>query len=114
MHKKFQDLLHQYKVQVFHREHDKESVDEIARECLHITEDVLQHKYHYHFHKLPDANRVEIINMINNYTREAILPPVVEKLVTRQVILEKRLGAQQHLLEKILETLSTDAAEARR
>ena len=52
--------------------------------------------------------------MINNYVRDAILPPVVEKLVTRQVLLEKRVAAQQHLLEKILETLSGDGAQARR
>ena len=55
------------------------------RELFHVardpneTEDVLEQKYHYHFHKLPDADRAEIINMINNYTREAILPPIVEK-----------------------------------
>jgi hypothetical protein len=44
--------------------------------------------------------------MINNYTREAILPPVVEKLVHRQVLLEKRVTALLHLTEQILETLS--------
>jgi hypothetical protein len=38
--------------------------------------------------------------------REAVLPPVVEKLVMRQVVLEKRLNALLHLTEKILEALS--------
>ena len=106
MHRKFQDLLHQYKVEVFHAQHDKKSAAEISVECLQITEEVMRQKYHYHFHKLPDANRAEIINMINNYTREAILPPVVEKMVERHVLLERRVDALQKLLESVLETLS--------
>lgn len=106
MHRKFKQLLHQYKLEVFHAQHDKKSAEEIATECLHLTEDVLKQKYHYHFHSLPDADRAEIINMINNYTREAILPPVVEKLVHRQVLLEKRLNALVHLTEQILDHLS--------
>ena len=101
MHKRFQQLLHDYKLQIFHNEHDKQSVDE-------VTEEILEEKFHYHFHKLPDANRAEIINMINNYTREAILPPVVERIVQRQVVLEKRMEALVHLTERILENLSTE------
>jgi hypothetical protein len=107
--RKFKQLLHQYKLEVFHAQHDRKSVEEISTECLHMTEDVLKQKYHYHFHKLPDADRAEIINMINDYTREAILPPVVEKLVHRQVLLEKKLGALQHLTEQILEALSAES-----
>ena len=73
-----------------------------------MTEDVLQQKYHYHFHKLPDADRAEIINMINNYTREAILPAVVEKLVMRQIKLERRMAGLMELNTKILELLSQE------
>ncbi len=107
MLKKFQDLLHQYKLEVFHTEHDKQSAEEIATECMQTTEEILEEKFHYHFHKLPDAGRAEIINMINNYTREAILPPVVEKIVRRQVVLEKRIDALVHLMEQMLEVLSS-------
>ena len=106
MLKKFQELLHQYKLEVFHQEHDKKTTQEIADECMHVTEEILEEKFHYHFHKLPDANRAEIINMINNYTREAVLPPVVERVVHRQVVLEKRLNALVHLLESLFEELS--------
>jgi hypothetical protein len=106
LHEKFKQLLHDYKLEVFHNEHDKKSIEEITGECLHLTEAILEDKFHYHFHKLPDANRAEIINMINNYTREAVLPPVVEKLVRRQVVLEKRVEALVHLTERILENLS--------
>ena len=108
MHRKFKDLLHTYKRDIFRLEHHQKDVDSITKECMDVCEDVLAQKYSYHFHKLPDANRAEIINMINNYTREAILPPVVEKLVHRQVLLEKRLDAVVHLMEQILETLSTE------
>ena len=110
MQKKFEELLHRYKVQVFHREHDKQSVEELTRQCLHVTEDVLQQKYHYHFHKLPDANRAEIINMIQSYVREAILPPVIEKIVERQMKLELRVEAMFGMQRDLLELLSQDAA----
>jgi hypothetical protein len=108
MHQRFQELLHKYKLDVFHLEHDKSSVEQITDECLHVTEDVLEQKYHYHFHKLPDANRAEIINMINNYTREAVLPPVVEKLVMRQIKLERRFDALLALNQQVLVLLSSD------
>lgn len=108
MHQRFRELLHQYKKDIFHVEHDKPTVDQIASECLHVTEEVLQERFSYHFHKLPDAGRAEIINMINNYTREAILPPIVERLVHRQMLLERRQEALLHLLEQAFETLSSE------
>ena len=108
MQAKFKELLHQYKLEVFHTEHDKRSAQEITTECLHLTEDVLKQKVHFHFREIPDKSRAEIVNLIHDYVREALLPPVVEKLVHRQVVLEKRLTALLHLTEKILETLSAD------
>jgi energy-coupling factor transporter ATP-binding protein EcfA2 len=106
---KFKELLHDYKKEVFLATHDPASIEDITSECLHITEDVLKQKYHYHFHKLPDAPRAEIINMINNYTREAILPPLVESIVRRQVMQDKRIEALVHLVEHLFECLSHDA-----
>jgi hypothetical protein len=114
LHKKFEKLLHQFKLDDFNIGHNHKDVDQITQECMDLCEDVLAQKYHYHFHKLPDAGRAEIINMINNYTREAILPPVVNKLVHRQVVLEKRFGALVHLVEQMLEFLSEPAAETAR
>lgn len=106
MQQKFKELLHQYKIDVFHLQHHPKDVGDITRECMDVCEQVLAQKYHYHFNKLPDANRAEIINMINNYTREAILPPIVEKLVERQVVLEKRLHTLEKLLENMLEAMA--------
>ena len=114
MHQDFKDLLHQYKRDVFHLARGKKDVGAITQECMDICGEVLSQKYKYHFHKLPDANRAEIINMINNYTREAILPPVVEKLVHRQVVLERRIDALVNLMESLLEALSDEGAEASR
>lgn len=108
MQQKFRELLHEYKKEVFHAEHDKKSAEQIATECLHVTEGVLEQKFSYHFHKLPDAGRAEIINMINNYVREAILPPLVEQLVSRQVIMDKRIDALVHLVEHLFEVISSD------
>jgi len=110
VHRKFKKLLHDYKVELFHEEHD--NVEAFTEKCMHIADDVLSQKFNYHFHKLPDANRAEIINMINNYTREAILPPVVEKIVERQVHCEQRIKAMEHLIVNALEALSEDPAEA--
>ncbi|MEO0649769.1 MAG: hypothetical protein AAFZ65_03720 [Planctomycetota bacterium] len=110
MHQKFQELLHDYKKQVFRVQHDSQSVEDITDECVQIADEVLEQKYEYHFHRLPDANRAEIINMISNYTREAILPPVVQNLVRRQVKLERRLEAMSGLIEQMLEQLSTAPA----
>ena len=80
---------------------------------MNLCEDVLAQKHSYHFHKLPDADRAEIINMINNYTREAILPPVVEKLVQRQVRLEHRFESLLELTQALLELLSQEPESER-
>ena len=111
MHRKFKELLHQFKLDDFHLEHDKKDVESVTRECMDVTDEMLTQKFDYHFHKLPDANRAEIINMINNYTREAILPPIIEKLVHRQVVMEKRFAALVLFLEQMLEELSSEKSE---
>jgi len=114
VHKKLKELLHDYKRNVFQLAHHQKDVESITRECVHITEDVLQQHYRYHFHKLPDANRAEIINMISNYVRDAILPPVVRKLAERQVVLEHRVVALEKLLAASLEALSQPGLESSR
>ena len=112
MHRKFQAILHDYKKEIFHAQHDRSSLEEMTQEILATTRDVMREKFTYHFHKLPDADRAEIINMINNYVREAILPPVVEKILHRQLMQEKRTEALEHMLVHVLEVLSTDPVEA--
>jgi hypothetical protein len=75
MRQKLRKILHDYKVDAFKFSHDHENLDQISKEALTYSDDVLQNAYKFHFHKLPDASRAEIINMIQNYTVEALLPP---------------------------------------
>ncbi|MBK9383899.1 MAG: hypothetical protein IPN34_03605 [Planctomycetes bacterium] len=106
MQKKFHDMLHAFKVQDFKVGHDKQSLEVITKECLHFTKETLDHAFSFHFHKLPDAGKAELINMINNYVLEALMPPIVEKLVQRQLILEHRYQKLVGFLESMLEELS--------
>ncbi len=106
MKKRLQDILHKYKVEAYRVAHKHDEAGDITKACLDLSDDVLKSAYHYHFHKLPDANRVEIINMINNYTLEAILPPVVEKLVKRIIVLEHQHRALLQAMEQVCEELS--------
>ncbi len=105
MQQKFAEAIKSYKKDVFRVEHDPSELEKLTEESLHFTEDALDNAYHYHFHKLPDASRAEIINMVNNYVLEALLPPVVEKLTRRQLVTERKLELLVHLLEEALERL---------
>ncbi len=113
MHSQLKDLLHDYKRNVFQLAHHKKDVEGITKDSLHLTEDVLQQHYKFHFDKLPDANRAEIINMISNYVRQAILPPVVQKMAERHVVLERRVEALEKLLAASLELLSQKPGEGK-
>ena len=46
--------------------------------------------------------------MINNYTLEALLPPIIEKITTRQLILEKKLDLLVSLLENALDKIGPE------
>lgn len=112
MQEKFRKLLHEYKVNAFKVSHDHRSAEDIAKECMHFSREALSNAYHYHFHKLSESDRAEIINMINNYVMEALLPPIVEKIVKRQVVLEKKQTMTIQLLERALEILSNEGVAA--
>lgn len=109
MRKKFHDLLHQYKVEAFKISHNNECVEERTREILDFTEQALNNAYHYQFHKEPDAEKLEILTLVKNFTLEAIMPPVVEKLTQRIVVLERQQEAMVKLVDHILEALSEDS-----
>lgn len=106
MQEKFRKLLHEYKVNAFRVSHEPKSAEELAKEILTFTDETLSNAYHYHFHKLPDAQRAEIINTVNNYVLQSLLPPVVEKILKRQVVLEKKQEMTIKLLEQVLDILS--------
>ncbi len=108
MKTKLKNILHRYKVEAFKATHSRQSLEDVTKECLDISENVLKNAYHYHFHRLPDATRVEIINMINNYTLEALLPPIIEKVMRRVVMLERQHELLLETITEILEALSED------
>ncbi|MBC8406033.1 MAG: hypothetical protein H8E15_12455 [Planctomycetes bacterium] len=110
MKKKFAEALKEYRKEVFKVEHDHNDLEQITKEALHITEEALSNAYRYHFHQLVDADRAEVINMVNNYTLEALLPPIVEKITKRQLLMERKLDLLVHLLEEALERISDNDA----
>ncbi len=108
MKKQFRELLHRYKVEAFKISHGNGGVQESAAEILRFTEQALNNEYHYHFHHDQDPKRIETFNMIKNFTLEALLPPVLEKLVRRISVLEKQHAEVVRLVSDVLETLSDD------
>ena len=108
MKQKFRKLLHAYRVQAFKVTHAEGPVDSGTEEILSSTGEALNNAYQYHFHKDPDPKRIETFNMIKNYTLEALLPPVVEKIMTRVNNLEKQHEVLVGLIDQILEELSDD------
>jgi len=106
--RKFAEALRTFKKEVYKVEHDHAELENLTKEALDFTEEALDNAYHYHFHKLPDASRAEIINMINNYVVEALLPPVVEKISRRQLLLERKLELLVQLLEEALDRIGDD------
>jgi len=102
---KFAEAIRSYKKDVFKVEHDPEELNHLIKDSLEFTEDALDNAYHYHFHKLPDASRAEIINMVNNYVLEALLPPIVKKISRRQLLNERKLELLVHLLEDALDRI---------
>ena len=111
MKRKFQELLHRYKVEAFKISHGNDEVQETAGEILKFTEDALNNAYHYRFHEDPDPKRIETFKMIKGYTLEALLPPVLEKLVRRITVLERQHEELVRLVGDILESLSGDGQQ---
>ena len=110
MKQKFAEALKSYKKDVFKVEHDPAQLSLLIKDSLEFTEDALDNAYHYHFHKdeEPDPTRVETFNMIKNYTLESIMPPVLEKVMRRILVLEKQHESIVQLIDNLLEALSED------
>ena len=108
MKEQFKELLHHYKVEAFKVSHGNDRVQETTEEILKFTEDALHNEYHYHFHKDPDPKRIETFEMIRSYTLEALMPPVLEKLVRRITVLEKQHDELVRLVDNLLEALSNE------
>ena len=114
MKNKFRKLLHAYRVRAFKATHADDIVADATAEMLSSTDEALNNAYEYHFHKDPNPEQIETLNMIKNYTLEALLPPVVEKIMRRLDSLESQHAALVDLVDRILEELSEDDPAARK
>jgi len=106
-------FLHEYKRAVFELEHDPEARVARERHANEFVDEVLDQKFHYHFHQKVDPERVESIQLIHNYCREALLPPVISRLAERVLLLEQKHLAALDLVEGVLAKL-TEESEADR
>lgn len=114
MKTKFKNLLHQYKIEAFKSSHSNQEVAEHTQEIQKFTEDALNNALHYQFHKDPDKERMETFTMIRNFTNEALLPPVIEKIMHRVINLECQHRSMVKLVDSLLEVLSEDEEQGRR
>lgn len=106
MKRAFRELLHRYKVEAFKVSHGAEHEEDRAKEVQRAVEEALNNAYHFDFRQDPDKRNIETFNMIKDYTVQAILPPVLEKVMRRVVVLERQQAALVDLVEQILEKLS--------
>lgn len=100
MQETFRRLLHEYRVESFKAQHSPEQAKERTREALKLCREALQQVYRFHFHNVPDAQRAETLNLVHDYAVEALLPPIIERVIERE------------LVERLLETLSNESSPA--
>ncbi|MBK8098444.1 MAG: hypothetical protein IPK26_15145 [Planctomycetes bacterium] len=107
MKKKLKDALHRYKVEDFKMSHHGAAVAEVSREIVDHTRQALENAYHVHL-KDPNPHRVELFQMIKEFTLESFLPPVLEKVMRRITVLEHQHTQLVKLLDELMEALSED------
>jgi len=108
------DFLHEYRRRVFDLEHDADLVEKRKGRAKEFADELLDQKFHYHFHKKIDEERAEFIQLIHNYCREALLPPILERLAQREALIEQRHQAALELVGRVMESfaLEVEADEA--
>ena len=104
MKKKLKDALHRYKVESFKLSHHGLDVADI----LDATQIALQNAYHLHFEKDASPQRIETFRMVKTFVTEALLPPVVEKVMRRITAVEKQQVQLVALLDELMQLLSED------
>ena len=100
---KIREILHEYKLECYRYQHGSGDTDLVALEAKRFADEILATTFHFEFHKPINAEGAEVLGMIENYVREAVLPPVIGALAQRFVVLEKRHAAGIRCLEQILD-----------
>lgn len=94
------EILHDYKRECFRLAHSEER-EQVESEAKRLVDEIVGLKFHYQFHKPVDPERAEILDLIDHYCREAVLPPVLKVLAERIVLIEKRQEAAIRALGRI-------------
>ncbi len=110
MKKKLKDALHRYKVESFKLTHHGLDVAAVSKEILEATHVALQNAYHLHFEKNANPEQAETFRMVKTFVTEALLPPVLEKVMRRITAIEKQQSHMVDLLSELMEALSQDDA----
>lgn len=105
---KMHEFLHDYRKRVFELEHEEAERHSREEKAHEFVDEVLDQKFHYHFHKKVDPERAETIQLIHNYCREALMPPVVSRLAERVMLAEQRHQAALSLVQRMLDHLAED------
>lgn len=112
MKKKLKDALHRYKVESFKLAHHGLDLAEVNKEILEATKVALQNSYRLHFEKNSSPQSIETFTMVKTFVTEALLPPVVEKVMRRVTALEKQQAQMVALLGELMEALSEEDSAA--
>lgn len=99
------EILHDYRKECYLLEHRSGAHEQVEHERQRIVKELMALTHHFEFHRTLTPERAEIYNMIENYVRDAILPPIVSKLVERLVVLEKRQAAGIRCLERLISVI---------
>lgn len=108
--KQFRDLLHRYKVDAFKITHRKALDEDLTREVKAFVDATLKNEFHYQFHTDPSPERLETAQLIKNFAVEAVLPPVIDRVMRRVIALEKQHALMVQLVDGLLEVLSEQEA----
>jgi hypothetical protein len=112
--KKLKDALHRYKVESFKLTHHGLDMAEVNKEILDATQVALQNSYRLHFEKNASPQSIETFTMVKTFVTEALLPPVMEKVMRRITAVEKQQAQMVALLGELMEALSEEDAAAAR
>lgn len=112
---KIQEILHEYKKTCFLFEHEAEGHPEhaeVAKETERQVQEILNQNFHFELRKPIDSASAETLGMIENYAREAVLPPVLTRLVEKVIVLERRQAAGVRCLEQLIALLEAEISHA--
>ena len=101
-------FLHDYKKRVFELEHDGRAIEQRKEQVRRFVHDILAEKSHYHFHQKIDKQHADTLDLIYDFSREALLPPIVSRLAERVALLEARQQAWIDMVHRALDILAED------